>query len=67
MPHAQLIAEIEARRGFVHDENARLLRERAGDQHQLSLAAADLGVDALLEVSHAERGKRAPRNLAVGS
>src|SRR5579883_1841162 len=60
-----LIAEIERRGGLVHDQDARLLRQRAGDQHELALAAADLGIDALLEMLDAEHAKRALRHGAV--
>jgi hypothetical protein len=36
-----LIAKVEAGRGLVHDQKARLLSKRARDQHELALAAAD--------------------------
>ena len=34
-----LVAEIEARRGLVHDEQLGLLRERPCNQHELALPA----------------------------
>ena len=40
---ADAIAEVEARGRLVHDDDARLLRQRAGDQDELALAAGDAG------------------------
>ena len=37
--HHRLIAEIEARRGLVHDQDRGLLGERPRDQRKLALAA----------------------------
>ena len=44
LEHQRLIAEIEAGRGLVHDQQRRGLRQRAGNQRQLTLAATDPGV-----------------------
>ena len=41
--HGNLVAEIEAGGGFVKNEEFRLLRQRAGEQDQLPLAAGNLG------------------------
>ena len=39
-----LVTEIEVRRRLVQEQDARLLRERAGDEHELPLTTTDLGV-----------------------
>ena len=41
--HTPLVAEVEAGGRFVQDHSARLLRQRTGHQHQLTLAARELG------------------------
>ena len=38
--HAHLVAEVEAGGGLIHHQHLRFLRERAGDQSKLPLAAA---------------------------
>jgi len=48
--HRRLVAEIEAGRGLVHDEQARPLGRGAGDQRELAVAAADAGVGAMGQV-----------------
>ena len=57
--HAHLVAEIEVGGGLVHHQDARLLRERAGDQGELPLAAAECGVGPVGEVADAERRRAA--------
>ena len=49
--HQLLVAEVERRRGLVHDQHVGLLRERAGDQDQLLLAARQVRIG-LLGQSH---------------
>jgi hypothetical protein len=36
--HARLVAEVEARGRLVHDDQRRVLRERARDERELPLA-----------------------------
>ena len=67
--HAALVAEVEARAGLVHQQNGRLLRERAGDEHQLALAAAQvqkaapgqMGNAQLLQLFHRRPALPGPR------
>ena len=56
--HQRLVAEIEARGRLVHDDQGRCLGERAGDQPELTLAAADPGVVGPGEIRDAERRER---------
>ena len=39
--HQHLVAEVEAGRGFVHDNGGRLLRQGARNERELALPAAD--------------------------
>ena len=52
--HLALIAEIEARGRLVEHDELRLLRQRAGEQHQLPLAARNHRVGPLPQVRDAE-------------
>ena len=63
--HQRLVAEIEAGGGLVHDQDGGLLRQRAGDQHELALAARQPGVVGPGEIPDAEAGERALRRFAV--
>ena len=56
--HAHPVAEVQARRRLVEDQQRRLLRERAGDHHELPLAARDLGDGPRGERADAERCER---------
>src|SRR5262249_26381810 len=58
--HAYLVAEVEAGRGLVHDENGRLLSEGAGDEGELALTPADLRVGPLGQMLDAEASERLP-------
>ena len=62
-----LMAEIEMRGGLVEDEERRLLAERAGQHHALSLAAAQPVEPLGGEVEHACRCHRPPRLGHVGA
>ncbi len=53
--HADLIAEVQARGGLIHDEHAGLLREGARDERELALAPADLAVRTVGEMADAEQ------------
>ena len=39
--HAEAVAVVQIRRRLVHDEHPRVLHERARNEHELPLAAAD--------------------------
>src|SRR5918994_3573670 len=52
--HLALVAEIEARRRLVEDDEAGLLGERPSDEDELALAAGDQGVGALGEMADVE-------------
>ena len=56
--HAQLIAVVKARRGLIHEQQLRLLHERAGDKHHLLLAAGKPAVVPLRQMLDTERAKR---------
>jgi len=62
-----LVPEIEARGRFVKNQDPRLLRQCAGDQHELPLAAADPQPFARGEMADAERGNCLVRRCAIGS
>ena len=64
--HPALVAEIEARGRLVEHDELRLLRQRAGEQHKLPLAAGQLRVGPLAQVRDAEARERADRGIAVG-
>ena len=59
--HERLVAEVEARGRLVHDDQGRRLGERAGDQGELALAAADprvVGIRQRRDPEHAQGGER---------
>lgn len=62
-----LIAEIEARRRFVHDDECRILGKSAGNQRHLPLAATDLGETAVGEMADADDGERCLGGGMVGA
>src|SRR5262249_61080076 len=62
----QLVAEIEARGRFVENQNSGLLSERAGNQRELTLAAADPEPLALSQMFDSQRGNCLARYLAMG-
>ena len=66
LQHDKAIAEIEARRRLVHDQQRRILRKGARDQAELPLAAGDpVGVGGGKRLD-AEIGERCVRARAVG-
>ena len=58
--HADLVAKVEAGGRLVHDQQHRLLRQRASNQHQLALAAADGGQRRRATKQQRARPARAP-------
>ena len=63
--HEHLIAEIEARRGLVHAEELRLLRNRTCQEDKLPLSAADLCIDLFCKMFDAEHLKCVVSNFAI--
>jgi hypothetical protein len=55
--HPRLVAEVEARGRFVHDQDRRLLRERAGDHHHLPLPAREARVIGARQIADPEPGR----------
>ena len=60
-----LVAEVQVGRGLVHDEHLGFLGQRPGDEHELPLAAAQLGVGAVGQVDDAHAFERVPGHLVV--
>ena len=56
--HRNLIAEIEVRGRFVHDEEIRLLSQGARNERKLALAAADFGAGRILQIRDGQGLKR---------
>ena len=65
--HADLVAEVQAGRGLVHDQQRGLLGQGACDQHQLALAAAQLGVGTQRQMGDAQLLQAAQRQGTVGT
>src|ERR1700722_8488655 len=65
--HLALVAEVEARGWLVEHDELRLLRQRAGEQHELPLAAGDHRVRPLPQMRDAEPLKRLHGDGAIGS
>ena len=63
--HPQLVPIVQAAGRLVHDQQAGLLRQRPGDQHQLLLPAGKLPVAAALHPGNAHLGQRLPRNAEL--
>src|SRR5689334_23043982 len=63
--HLALIAEVETGGRLVEDDEPRLLRERASQQHELPLAAGNHGVGPLRQMRDAEAIERGMRDGAI--
>jgi len=59
------VAEIKVQRWLVHDEKSRRLGQRAGDQHQLTFAAAYLRVIAVAQMADTQQVHGARRLAPV--
>ena len=64
---AQLAAVVQAIAGFVKHQQPRALRQRAGNQHPLALAARQLGVAPLGQRGQFQLGQRGVGGLVVGA
>src|SRR2546423_1349633 len=64
--HPALVAEVETRGRFVQHDELRLLRQRACEQRELTLAAGDHGVRTVGEMRDAETLEHARYHRAVG-
>jgi hypothetical protein len=67
LEHDCLVAEVEAGHRFIHDQDRRALREGAGDQDQLLLAATQLRKQAIRHVPDAEPIQSLLRRFLIGS
>jgi hypothetical protein len=65
LQHPELVARVEVGVGLVHQQDVAALRQPAGDQHQLALAAAELGVAPVAEVGQADQRQRVERDRLV--
>ncbi len=59
--HPHLIAVVQIGGGLVHDQNPGLLGEGPGDENQLPLSAADLGVEAVGKIGDPQLLQRLQR------
>ncbi len=61
-----LISKIEMRRRFVENQQCRLLRQRAGHQHQLALSTAEFRVQPLGQMGDPQPRHRRPGDPRIG-
>ena len=66
LQYPQLVAVVQRRGGLVHHQHLRLLRQRTGDQHQLLLAAGEMGEVPLPQMGRAHLLQRLVRLPYLG-